>query len=207
MSGEAWVGGVIEPTVSVANGLLDVARRLAADLGPRVADLSWTPPDRYVAPLAVGPAAAGPVDEAPVEALRLAAREIEEFAVQMAAPTLVQEGPDFARVVTLLASKGDEIAAAVRVVADRMRESGLDVLPVDPVAFTLATVTGEAKVQAVAAAFPAPREAPLAGWLVGGLCLHAGPAPETGRAWLPTRVRYVPLRRLNARRPDTRSPL
>jgi hypothetical protein len=200
MASDVQVGGVIEPTVPVANGLLDVVRRLSTDLGPVSADLSWIPPHQYVAPLAIGPANDVPVDDAPVEVLRAAARDLEEFAVQLAPPSLVVDGPGSARIVAVLTSKGEELATAVRVVSDRLREVGVDVRTPEPVAFTLALVTGEATVQAVQAAFPPVREAPLAGWLVGGLCIHAGPTTLGGRGWAPTRLRYVLLRRLVSRR-------
>lgn len=201
MSDDVRVGGVIEPTVPVANGLLDVARRLAADLGPRVAaDLAWVPPHRYVAPLAVGPVGSMPADDAPVETLRLAARELEEFGVQLAPPVLLRDGPAEGRIVTILTSKGDELAATTRVVAGRLREIGLDVVSCDPVVFTLAIVTGEASLEAVAAALPSGRDTPLASWLVGGLCVFAGPATHGGRGWAASRIHFVALRRLGSRR-------
>jgi hypothetical protein len=200
MASDVLVGGVIEPTVPVSNGLLEVARRLSADLGPVSADLSWVPPHRYVAPLAFGSPGDVPPDDAPVEVLRALARDLEEFGVQLAPPSLVIDGPGSARIVAVVTSKGDELATAVRMVSDRLREVGVDVRTPEPVSFTLALLTGEATVQAVQAAFPAVRETPLAGWLVGGLCVHAGPTTHEGRGWAPTRLRYVALRRLGSRR-------
>ena len=195
------VGAVIEPTVPVANGLLDVVRRLSIDLGPVSGSLSWVPPHQYVAPLAVAPADTVTADDAPVEVLRAVARELEEFAVQLAPPSLVVEGPDSARIVAVVTSKGAELAGAVRLVCDRLREIGLEVSTPEPVAFTLALVEGEAALQAVQAAFPPPRETPLAGWLVGGLCIHAGPITREGRGWAPVRLGHALLRRLGSRRP------
>ena len=200
MASDVLVGGVIEPTVPVANGLLDVVRRLSIDLGPVSSELFWVPPHQYVASLAVGPAGDIQVDDAPVEVVRAIAREVEEFAVQLASPSLVIDDAGSARIVAVLTSKGAELPNAVRVVSDRLREIGIDVQTPDPVAFTLAMVTGEATISAVQAAFPPVREAPLAGWLVGGLCVHAGPATQGGVGWAATRLQYVPLRRLGTRR-------
>jgi hypothetical protein len=130
----------------------------------------------------------------------LATRELEEFGVQMAPPVLLRQGDAEGLIMVVLTSKGDELAAVTSLAASRLNEIGMDVQALDTVGVTLALVTGEPAMQAVSQALPEGRDTPRGGWLVGGLCLHAGLTNTDGRGWSPVRMRYAPLLRQGSRR-------
>lgn len=191
---------VIEPPVSAANGLLEAMRRLAGDVGARLPGVQWASPEHYLAPVAFVSGAALP--DSAAEGLRRAAREVEELGLQAGFPRLVAEGEGAGVIAAPVTSKGDELDVAVQAVVRCLRDVGLDVEVAGRVEVPLAYVAGAEALERVGTSLGAPRDAPLAGWLAGGLWVAEGPAAAEGRPWRGVRVRFVAMKRLAARRPS-----
>jgi hypothetical protein len=204
MADDLQYGVVLEPPVSVANGLLDATRRLAVEVGARCPGVRWVPPERYLATVAFVSGASLP--DSAAEGLLRAAREVEELGLQAGFPVLVSEGTR-GRVVAPVATKAGDLGDSLDAVVAALRDVGLDVVvPPGPTGFTVAHVEGEEALAKVGAALANPREGLLAGWLAGGLCVASGPAVPPELPWLGVRQRSVALKRLGARRPAPTSP-
>lgn len=193
------VGVVIEPPVGVANGLLDAARRLNADLGEKGVAPAWLPPEAWLAPLVrLGDGVEGRAEVA-ADAVRVGLMGVEEFGGQLETFRLL-EGPGGAWTLACpVAVKEDEISRLVAGLMPRLDAAGLHPVAVEAPALALATVPESAR-GVVEEILATRRDAPLASWLVGGISVARGPAPADGALWCASRVRYLPLRRLGARR-------
>lgn len=190
---------VIEPPLSVVNGLLDAVRRLAGDLRDRGAIAEWVPPETYAALLVV---AEGPahVAEALQDQVRSALARTEECPVQLM-PLTVEADPTEAGRVFVCArvkARGDELTAIARTASDALSACGLEPRAVPDVMITVATAAGDA-VAAVRELLAEPRDTPLAGWILGGICLSSC-SLGTGGVLLPARLRFIGFRRMTARR-------
>ncbi len=211
---------VVEPPLPVANTLLDEARRLAGRLAESAGSVTWMRPHRYAAPLAVmvlagdgrvgqtgrnrGPGWTGDSPEAGVlfdplfRALDLLVRGREEFAVQLG-PIGVEPCGDRAVIASrLVSARPQDLAALIEEAAGHVGDIGMCPVEVSAIRIVVGLVAGEGRDAARAAI--EPKETPIAGWLLGGVCLaRAWVDPEAGLVEA-ERVRFVPLRRLGSRR-------
>jgi hypothetical protein len=201
MSDERFVGVVVEPPVSVANGLLEAVRRLAGSLGSARSGLFWPPPEQYSIPLVVCPGSEEHLRDVALIALKDACWDIEEFAVQLAPMELLNPGPGLpARVVSALSAKDGEIERVTEILLGAFARFGLEGAAAATPLLTVACCQDEAAGTAVTTALETGRDLPVAGWLAGGLCAAEGPRDSLDSTWLATRIRFVPLRRLGPRR-------
>ncbi len=211
---------VVEPPLPVANTLLDEARRLASRLGESAGSVTWMRPHRYAAALAVtvpaGGGRAGQTDRSggadptgdppdagvlldPVfRALDLLVRGREEFAVQLE-PLGVEPCGEGAVVASrLVSARPEDLAVFVEEAARHLGDVGMRPVEVPAIRMPVGLVGGEGR-DAVRAAVE-PKETPIAGWLLGGVCLaRAWVDPEAGLVEA-ERIRFVPLKRLGSRR-------
>ncbi len=208
------VAVVVEPPLPVANTLLDEARRLASRLGEAAGVVTWMRPHRYAAPIAVmdwpvdeGLPGEGPMTDLvgtpawldPVlRALDLLARGSEEFAVQLGPVGLEPCGDRSVVASRLVSARPEDLSAFLDAVASRVGDVGMRVVEVPAMRVVLGLVQGEGP-EAVRDVLE-PKETPVAGWLLGGVCLaRAWLDPEVGVVEA-ERLRFVPLRRLGSRR-------
>lgn len=203
---------VVEPPLPVANTLLDEARRLASRLGEAAGVVTWMRPHRYAAPVAVMALPEGrggegalsdPLDgpawlDRVLRALDPLARGSEEFAVQLGPVGLEPCGERLVVASRLVSARPEDLSALLDAVAGHVGDLGMRVVEVPAVRVVLGLVQGEGR-EAVRAAVE-PKETPVAGWLLGGVCLaRAWLDPEVGVVEA-ERLRFVSLRRLGSRR-------
>ena len=195
------LGVMVEPPVSVANSLLEASRRFATEVEARQVKVQWIDPRYYAATLLV---VAGDPDagaEVLADRLRGALMPSEECPVQLTPLTLelLDGRPDVGVVYSTVTTRGDELAKMIEAVAASLAIGGLECEALAAPRVPVAVIRDEASVAAVAELLKEPKDVPVAGWLLGGLCTARMVRTDEG-IWLPSRVRYVPLRRLNARR-------
>ncbi len=188
---------MIEPPLSVVNGLLEATRRFFGTPGTRDLQSRLVPPERFEIPLIVCSVDAERSPDVVAMALRAAVQDVGEFAVELE-PLALVEGAD-GLIASALRTRDDEVARVVdslRAAFDRVGLEGAQT----PVPFLpVAVVEGAAAIEACAAVAVEARDVPLAGWLVAGLCAAEGvPGPAPG-TWLLTRTRIQMLRRPGAR--------
>lgn len=211
---------VVEPPLPVANTLLDEARRLAGRLAGSAGFVTWMRPHRYAAPLAVMvPAGGGRVGQADrsggadrtgdppdagvsldpmLRALDLLVRGREEFAVQLGPIGLEPCGDGAVVASRLVSARPEDLAVLVEGAARHLGDLGMRPVEVPAIRMAVGLVGGEGR-DAVRAAIE-PKETPIAGWLLGGVCLaRAWVDPEAGLVEA-ERVRFAPLKRLGSRR-------
>jgi hypothetical protein len=213
MTGERVFAVMIEPPLSVANGLVEATRRYFGASQAQGQKPHLLPPERYGVPLIVCPVEADRSPDVVAMALNAAVRDLPEFAVQLDPLSPVEGSPGV--VGSVLRARDQELAELVAALKAAFERVGLDgaqcpspVLPVAVVAEeeateagALAPPTGEAAAQAGEAVAQASeaRDVPLAGWLVAGLCAAEGtPGPGPG-TWLLTRTATRMLRRPGSR--------
>jgi hypothetical protein len=202
MSTDEVLALVVEPPLSVANSVLDAARRLAADLDEKGGKAAWVSPPSYSAPLVivrgVDPDEAA---DAVGDRLKSALQTAEECPVQLASPVVeTVEGPQAGlRIVSRVTTRSGELARMAELAATGLTAAGLaiEVRPVPSVA--LAAVQGDAEAAIATDLLREPKDVPIAGWLLGGLAL-ARCSPGPGGTWMATRLRFLPLRRMGAKR-------
>jgi hypothetical protein len=192
------VGVVIEPPVGVANSVLESARRLAAELAEKGIEPTWLPPESWVVPL-IRLARSEDKSEVAEFAVRAATQRIEEFGGQLSRFCTVDGPAGSVVLASRMSSKEGEIALAIEAMVPRLDSAGLEPDAVADPILPVATVpeSARAALDEILASRP---DVPLASWLVGGIAVAQGPEPAPGALWCSARVRYLPLRRLGARR-------
>ena len=199
MSGERVFAVMIEPPLSVANGLMEATRRYFGASEKRALKPQLLPPERFGVPLIVCAVEADRSPDVVAMALNAAVRDLPEFAVQLDPLSPVDGAPGV--VGSVLRARDQELAQIVAALSAAFERVGLEgaqsPLPFLPVA----VVEGHVAAEAGEAAVPEgeTRDAPLAGWLVAGLVAAEGtPGPGPG-TWLLTRTATRMLRRPGAR--------
>jgi len=197
MAGERVFAVMIEPPLSVANGLMEATRRFCGGVSGREGTVNLLPPERYGVPLIIAPVDAERSPDVVAMALRAAAGRISEFAVQLA-PLAPVDGTK-GLVASAVQVQEADLAGVVAALREAFEAVGLEDA-VTPAAFLpVATVDGVEALAACAAAAAEARDVPLAGWLVSGLVAAEGtPGPVPG-TWQLVRTRAQMLKRLGAR--------
>ena len=141
---EPTLGIVIEPPTSVANSLLDAARRFAADLEERGARVSWVPPQFYSAPLVEVRAPPGPAADVVADAVRSVMVRSEECPVQFMPFAWAPIEGDADRVVvhSLVSLGSGEPAGIADAVVRALEACGLEASVVSPLRVAIAVATG-----------------------------------------------------------------
>ncbi len=201
---------IVEPPLPVANTLLEEARRLAGRLGEIAGALKWMRPHRYAAPLAIrlsveaglGSEALDPLGDAVMEPVGRAAeiltRGREEFAVQLG-PVGVEPCGDRAVIRSrLVSARPEDLASFLGGVEDHLGVLDMHATSAEAVRVCLGVVPAE-HLDAVRAAIE-PKETPVAGWLLGGVCLALATVDSDLGLLEAKRLRFLPLKRLGSRR-------
>lgn len=197
MSGERVFAVMIEPPLSVANGLMEATRRYFAAPEARALKPSLLPPEFYGVPLVVCRVESDRSPDVVAMALNVAARDLPEFAVQLDPLAPVEGVPGM--VGAVLRARDEQLAQVVAALVEAFGRVGLDGAVVPPPLLPVAVVESGAADPAEAVAAADARDVPLAGWLVAGLCAGEGtPGPGTG-TWLLTRTATRLLKRPGSR--------
>lgn len=189
---------VVEPPLNVANSLMEEVRRLAARFRETDGSAVWGGPDHYAAViLRIEGDEEDTLDKLKTR-LNAACRNVKEFGVRLKPLELEEDGDRGAFVVSKIESDSEALAGLAeemeKVLSDIALETGVETGYRIPVAF----VTGEDNVQAMRESLDA-RETPVAGWLLGGICL-AGTEPGPSEISVVNRVDFIPLSRPGSRR-------
>lgn len=198
MSAKRVLGVMVEPPLSVANSLLDAARRYFGSGGASGGDVRFAPPSHYAVPLIVCPVDAGRSPDAVAIALRQASGVVQEFAVQLA-PLARVPGTDGGVVASELHAQEGELERVVDALRSAFQAVGIDDFETPPPRLSVAFVAEAQPADAGVAPAPEVRDVPLAGWLVAGLCVAEGEAGSVPGTWLLKRLRTQSLKRLGAR--------
>lgn len=198
MMEETALSIVVEPPLNVVNSLLDVARRIAAHLQEEEGEASWFRPEHYGAEILRFLGNGDGIQVSMETGLRKAAKQVREFGIKLAAPSLEETEDGGVLVVSKLTSTADEVSAMVETVRRELEDTGLE--PTGECGFHIpvARVGGESMIQALREALEG-RDAPVANWVLGGLSL-ARVEDRPPDVYGCHRIGFIPLARGGSRR-------
>jgi len=197
MAGERVFAVMIEPPLSVANGLLEATRRFFAGIDGPEGAVRFLPPERYAIPLVVAPVDPERSPDVVAMALRAGVADVAEFAVQLAPLAPVEGAPGV--VGSALRLQDADLGRVVAALAAAFEARGLEGAVVPPPVLPVALVAEGAARESCAVAAADARDVPLAGWLVSALVAAEGNPDDAPGTWLLRRLRSQALRRLGAR--------
>lgn len=199
---ERLAGVVIEPSLPVANSLLEMLRRIGGDVAARGPNVCWCPPENLVAPLCEIRDPRDHIVEIASDCMRGVLRGVEEAGVQVAWPTveaLPGAGERYA-IVSVLSSSAADMSALAQSIARGLCDLGIDSVAPDSVRIPLGGFAGADTAETIREVLAAGPGTPVANWLLAGVCLAAGPVDAKTGLWLPSRIRPYPLKRQGGRR-------
>jgi hypothetical protein len=198
-------GVVVEPSLPVANTLLEMLRRVVGDVAARGQKVCWCPPQNLVAPLCEIRDPRDHIVEIASDCMRGVLRGVEEAGVQAAWPTveaLPGEGERYA-IVSVVSSPTADVAALAQTIARGLCDLGIEGEAPASIRIPCGGFTGAAAAETIREVLAAGPETPVASWLLAGVCLAAGPVDEKTGLWLSSRIRAYPLKRLGGRRDNS----
>jgi len=198
MTEDSVLSIVVEPPLNVANSLLDAARRLAVRVRENGGEVTWFRPEHYGAEILRFLGNGDGLRVSMETGLRKAAKQVKEFGIKLAPPTLVDVEDGSALVVSRLMSSEDEVKTMAEAVSGELVESGLEPTGEWGFHIPMARVSGEDNIQAVRDSLE-DRDSPLASWLLGGLSL-ARVEDSPPDVYGCHRIEFIPLMRMGSRR-------